>query len=71
MDVFDNFFNQVFMSELYMMEAHRVLAISLAVPFVSARLISMQRLNDLTDLYQFNHLLKHKDKSNDDLLKII
>ena len=66
-DVFDNFFNQVFMTELYMMEAHRALHECLFVPVVTERLISVQKLNDLTDLYQFNHLLKTKDKSNAEL----
>lgn len=28
-------------------------------------------MNDLTDLYQFNHLIKNRDKSNEELLKIV
>ena len=28
-------------------------------------------MNDLTDLYQFNHLLKSRDKSNEELHKIV
>ena len=70
-DVFDNFFNKIFMAELYMMEAHRALHEFIFVPFVPEKLISVQRLNDLTDLYQFNHLLKTKDKTNAELHKIV
>jgi len=43
----------------------------LSVPFSAEKLISVQKLNDLTELYQFNHLLKTKDKSNAELIKII
>ena len=49
-DLFDNIFNQVFMGELYLMEAHGIIVEACKVED-NYRLLSIEKLNDLTDLY--------------------
>ena len=39
-----------------MVEARKILNDGCKVPDVTDNLISIQRINDLTDLYQLNHL---------------
>ena len=54
-----------------MTEARQILQDACMVPDIADRLISMRRLNDFVDLYQFNHLIKNNERSQAELVKII
>ena len=68
---FRQLYLQTFGQEVYRSEILTIIKDAIKNEELADDFVSLTKLNDLVDLYQFNHIIKTHDKKNNELKKMI